>query len=101
MSLEALPPISESAMPREVREGSADDKKAYRAALGFERMLLRQLTEQIAESTQGSGDEDSESAGQGAYRSMVADSLADAIATGGGLGLAKDMYRSARKEPTL
>ena len=101
MSLDALPAIPETALPREVREGTADDRKAYRAALGFERMLVLQLAEQVAESTKGSGEEGSEPAGAEAYRSMLADSLADSIASGGGLGLAKDIYKSTRKEATL
>ena len=97
MSSTALPPINEAALPREVREGSVEDKNTYKAALGFERMLLHQLAEQIAEAAQAaSGSEEEQSAGMGAYQGMLADSLADAVTAGGGLGLAKNLYSSMR-----
>ncbi len=95
--LSALPSVPDSALPRAVREGSPADKQSYKAALGFERMLLHQLAEQIAEAAQAaSGGEDEQSAGMGAYQGMLADSLADAVTAGGGLGLARDLYSSLR-----
>ena len=40
----SLPPIDASLVPAEVRDGSKQDKQSYQAALGFERMLLGELT---------------------------------------------------------
>ena len=95
MSLEGLPSVSDAALPREVRDGSADDKKAYRAALGFERMLVAQLTEQLSDSATGSEEESSTPA---PYREMLSDALADGVIAGGGLGLAEQLYRGMRPE---
>jgi hypothetical protein len=47
----ALPPISDAALPRDVRAGSAEDKQAYKAALGFEQVLLGQLVKEMTAST--------------------------------------------------
>ena len=41
--LTGLPPIADSALPREIRDGSAADKKAYKAAMGFEQLFVGQL----------------------------------------------------------
>ena len=60
-----------------------------KAAFGFERMLLGQLTEQLAKSVQR--DEETESAATATYRDMLPDALADALVAGGGLGLAKSL----------
>ena len=46
--LSALPQVPESALPASVRTGSAKDKEAYRAALGFEQVLLGQLVKSMA-----------------------------------------------------
>src|SRR6185436_6480382 len=35
--------ISDTALPRDVRSGSAGDKRAYKAALGFEKVMLGEL----------------------------------------------------------
>lgn len=57
-----------------------------RAALGFERMLLVQLTEQLAKST-GSEDGEDTSAATQAYKDLLPGALADAMIAGGGIGL--------------
>jgi hypothetical protein len=41
--LSALPSVAETALPASVRAGTAEDRKAYKAALGFERLLLDQV----------------------------------------------------------
>ena len=60
-----------------------------RAALSFERQLVTQLTKQLAETAKPS-DED-ESAATGTYRDMLPGTLADAVISAGGLGLAKQL----------
>jgi hypothetical protein len=83
----ALPPIADSALPREVREGSAADRKAYKAALGFEQLLVGQLVEDM---TRGS------SLAEGPRASVVSDAMTEALQGAGGLGLAPDLYAAMK-----
>jgi Rod binding domain-containing protein len=87
----SLPPLAPGALPADVRAGSAEDRSAYAAALGFERVLVGELTKSL----QRTAGDDADRAG-GPYGSLVPEALADAIAAGGGLGLAHDLYRDAR-----
>lgn len=97
----ALPALNPSFIPAEVREGSAEDKKAYRAALGFERSLLQQLTKTMldtAKTEDTSSDEESgETAATQMYKDMLPDRLADSLIANGGIGLAEDLYRAVRQ----
>jgi Rod binding domain-containing protein len=100
----ALPPIDQSLVPAEVRNGSASDKKSYQAALGFERMLLGELTKAMAETAKPADGGDSESgsgqpedAASSMYMQMLPDQLADAVTAGGGLGLAQSFYDSIKE----
>jgi hypothetical protein len=85
--LGALPPVADSALPREVRAGSEADRTAYKAALGFERLLVVQLAEEM---TRGSSLEDGPRAG------VIADGMADALQHAGGLGLAPQLYAAMK-----
>ena len=87
--LAALPQVPDSALPRDVREGSQADRTAYRAALGFERMLVAQLLESA---TRGS------SLASGPHAAVARDALADALVAGGGLGLAARLHAEGRRE---
>ena len=99
-----LPPIDNSLLPAEIRNGSASDKKSYEAALGFERMLLGELTKAMADTVKpiDGGDSDSGDGGQpqdaasSMYTQMLPDQLADAVTANGGLGLAKSFYDSVK-----
>jgi len=88
-------PIDRALLPPEVRNGTAEDRKRYEAALGFERMLVSQLTQQLADTAKPAGGE--ESGASSAYRDMLPGAMADAIAQGGGLGLARDIARSLKE----
>lgn len=90
----ALPAVDPASLPREVREGGPEARRAYQAALGFERQLTGALLKAATPQEEGEGS----SAATGAYRDMASDALADAIAAGGGLGLAGDLYRALRPE---
>jgi Rod binding domain-containing protein len=97
----ALPPIDQAALPAEVRNGTKQDKKAYQAALGFERMLLGELTKAMADTAKpvdGGGDASSQpqDAASTMYMQMLPDQLADAVTANGGLGLAKGFYDSMK-----
>jgi Rod binding domain-containing protein len=99
----ALPPVDQAMVPAEVRNGTKQDKKAYQAALGFERMLLGELTKAMAETAKpiDGGDDDSSSQSKDAaasiYMEMLPDQLADAVTANGGLGLARSFYDSIKE----
>jgi Rod binding domain-containing protein len=97
----ALPPIDHSLIPAEVRNGSASDKKAYQAALGFERVLLGELTKVMADTAKPAGGDDAqpEDAASSMYMQMLPDQLADAVTANGGIGLAQSLYASIKERP--
>ena len=69
--------------------GAEKRTEAERAGLAFERMLLVQLTQQLARTAEPEGEESS--AATGAYRDLLPGALADAIVAGGGIGLAQHL----------
>ncbi len=91
----SLPPIDPAALPADVRNGTPQQRKSYDAALGFERMLVQQLTKSMAATTQSDGD-DAADAASSTYRSMLPDALADGITAAGGLGLARDLVKEIK-----
>jgi Rod binding domain-containing protein len=101
----SLPIVDQAALPAEVRNGTDKQKQAYAAALGFEQMLVQQLTKSLAQDAMGSGeDSGAEDGGAGTdsgasmYTDMVSSSLATGIAQQGGLGLANSLYQSLGME---
>lgn len=96
-----LPPIDQSTLPADIRNGSTDRKKSYEAALGFERMLVQQLTKSLADTANpidGGSTDDGSDDGTGSsdpatqsYQSMLPDTLTDNIMSAGGLGLARQL----------
>jgi Rod binding domain-containing protein len=105
----SLPPISQSLMPADIRNGDAKAKQAYQQGLGFEDMLVQQLTQQLAQtvtssSGDGSGDSsdssDSEDGTLGsdpsisAFAGLIPTALTQSIMSGGGLGVADQLARA-------
>ena len=105
----SLPPISQSLMPADIRNGDAKAKQAYQQALGFEDMLVQQLTQQLAQtvtssSGDGSGDssDSSDSAGgmlgsdssSNAFASLIPTTLTSSIMSSGGIGIAQQLARA-------
>jgi Rod binding domain-containing protein len=93
--------VAGATVPAAVREEGADAVGAYRAALQFESMLLKQmLAEALPESPTGSGQEEGFGGGEGgAFTATptpvsLPETVADAVAAGGGLGLAQQLYSS-------
>jgi Rod binding domain-containing protein len=83
-------------LPADVRNGGKQAKEAYGAALGFEKMLVKQLTKSLADSAAvGGGDE---GGAPPAYRDMISDGIADAITKAGGIGLAENLYKQVTPE---
>jgi len=85
--LTGLPQVAESALPAAVRNGSAKDKEVYKAALGFEQVLLGQLVKSMAADGPLS---------QGPYAAPVQDALSSGLVANGGLGLATNLYRALK-----
>jgi Rod binding domain-containing protein len=88
-SLAGLPAVADSALPADVRSGSAEDKKAYKAALGFEQVMLGELVKASTESTP---------LADGPYAGAVNDAFSSALANAGGTGLAAQLYAQIKKE---
>jgi hypothetical protein len=84
-----LPPISDASLPASVRSGSARERKEYRAAAGFEQVLIGQLVQELLP-------EDSELS-EGPYASTIQDSFAQGIAESGGFGLAGQLFETMQR----
>jgi hypothetical protein len=84
MSIDALPPL-----PPGVKATSPQDRDAYRAALGFEQMLLGELVKtMLPEGTMT----------EGPYAAPVQDALTEGLVSAGGIGLGAQLYPLLRKE---
>ena len=88
MTNSGLPSVADSALPAAVRNGSATDKQAYKAALGFEQMLVEQMVQTMA------GEDGPLS--QGPYAQQMQTTLSSAITGAGGLGLAQSLYKELK-----
>lgn len=91
-----LSAISGAPIPADVRAAGQDAQDAYKAALGFERMLLTQLTKTMFATAEADQDGEGESAATAAYKDMMPGTLADAVTGAGGIGLADDLYKTMR-----
>jgi Rod binding domain-containing protein len=86
MSFGSLPPVDQSLLPAAVRNAPPARRSAYEAALGFEQLLVQQLTSSLADSAQSTfGGEDSP------YAGMLPDALTHSVMDAGGLGLAPQL----------
>jgi Rod binding domain-containing protein len=98
----SLPPINAALEPAEIRNGDARAKKAYQEALGFEDVLVQQLTQQLA-ATVSSPSDSSDGSGGGsggmlgsdpsmnAFASLIPTALTQSIMSGGGIGIADNL----------
>jgi Rod binding domain-containing protein len=95
--------IPATAVPAEVKKAGEKATDTYKAALGFEQMLVKQLTKQLSDSAAlggdggDSGSDDSDSgagSSPAAYRDMVADQMASSITNAGGIGIAQNLYQT-------
>ena len=102
----SLPPIDSSLLPADIRGGDAKAKKAYQEALGFEDILVNQLTQQLAQtvvspSDDGSGNSSDSSGGilgsdpsTSMFASMIPTALTQSIMSSGGVGVADNLARA-------
>lgn len=84
-----LPTVPETALPAAVRSGSAEDKRRYSAALGFEQVMLGQLVKEMIPEDSGLA--------AGPYGSAVQDAFAQGIAGSGGVGLAAQLFKTMQE----
>jgi hypothetical protein len=89
MAINGLPPVPATALPAAVRNGSDSDKQAYKAALGFEQILLSQLVgEMLPKGTLT----------EGPYAAPMQEAFTSGLIADGGIGLAAQLYPSLRKD---
>lgn len=88
----SLPPIDQALLPASVRSepaGGPGPSQAYRAALGFEQLLVQQLSTSLTDSAQDAlGGQDNP------YGSLLPEALTTGVMDAGGLGLAKQLAPS-------
>ncbi|HET6508841.1 MAG TPA: hypothetical protein VFG42_18760 [Baekduia sp.] len=100
-TLSGLSPIDDSMLPADVRNGSKTDQDNYKAGLQFERQLVEQLTQTMADTTKaatagGSDDDQSSDATTDSYKQMLPGVMADAVMGAGGLGLARTIAQNLK-----
>jgi len=88
-AINGLPQVPTSALPAAVRAGSETDKQAYRAALGFEQIMLGQLVgDMLPKGTLT----------EGPYAAPIQEALTSSLVANGGIGLAAHLYPTLRKD---
>jgi Rod binding domain-containing protein len=104
-----IPPIDQSQLPASVRNGTPDTKKAYETALGFEQILVGELSKELAAtaSTSSDGSDSSTDGSSGllagdastnAYADLLPDALTSSIMSAGATGIAQQI--AAALNPT-
>jgi len=111
--------IMPTVLPPDVRAAGAKGQQLYKAALGFEQLLTKELTDQLAQTMQGTdamGSSDDGSSGSDDPSSqsifsmggtspvvsqMLPQSLSDGITQAGGLGIAHQLYLLLAKSTGL
>jgi Rod binding domain-containing protein len=88
--IEGLPAIPETALPAAVRNGTAKDKDAYRAAMGFEQVLLGTLVKSMT--SRGP-------MADGPYAAPVQEAFTGSLVANGGLGLGTQLYHALKDRP--
>jgi hypothetical protein len=78
-----------SAIPADVRAAGTEAVKDYKAAQGFEQMLVGQLVKEMVGTTGPLA--------EGPYASNLQDTLTGALVGGRGLGLAQQLYKEMQQ----
>jgi hypothetical protein len=106
-TISSVPPIDLANAPAAIRNGPTAAKQAYQVALSFERLLVDQLTKELAATATGTS-ADTSGAGGGlmgkdptssAYASMLPQTLTSSIMSGRGTGIA--MQLATALDPAL
>jgi hypothetical protein len=112
--------IMPTVLPPDVRAAGAKGEQLYKAALGFEQLLTQELTNQLAQTMQGTDGSDGSdsSSGDGSddpstqsifsmggsspvVSQMLPQALSDGITQAGGLGIAHQLYLMLAKSTGL
>jgi hypothetical protein len=112
--------IMPTVLPPDVRAAGAKGEQLYKAALGFEQLLTKELTDQLAQTMQGtdamgssddgSGDGSDDPATSSIFSmggtspvvsQMLPQALSDGITQAGGLGIAHQLYLMLAKSTGL
>lgn len=106
-----LPPIDASQLPADVRNATPARKQAYEAGLGFEQLLVQQLSQSLVDSANdpSSGDPSADPTdstdstgglgGGSPYASLLPDALTSGVMDAGGLGLARQLMDAMVTSP--
>lgn len=106
-----LPPIDQSLLPPDVRNGSPAAQKAYATGLAFEQVLVDQLSQELTQSVGADGSTDASSGGSSSdgvtdgsggllgssdpasstYGQLLPQALTSSIMSGGGIGIAQQL----------
>jgi hypothetical protein len=78
-----------SAIPADVRAAGTEAVKDYKAAQGFEQMLVGQLVKEMVGTTGPLA--------EGPYASNLQDTLTGALVGGRGIGLAQQLYKEMQQ----
>lgn len=107
-----LPPISAANEPADIRNGNSTAQKAYQEALGFEDILVQQLSQALAstvsspsdDSSLGSDGSDSSDSSSGgilgsdpstsSFSSLIPTALTQSIMSSGGVGIAQQLAQA-------
>jgi Rod binding domain-containing protein len=110
----ALPPIDTANEPADIRNGNTAAKNAYQEALGFEDVLVQQLTQELASTVTTPTDDTSLDGGSGdsggsggsgggilgsdpstsGFASLIPTALTQSIMSSGGLGIAQQLAQA-------
>jgi hypothetical protein len=109
----SLPPVNQALEPADIRNGNTQAKQAYQEALGFEDILMQELTQELAntvsspsddsgDSSDGSDDSSDDSSGgilgsdssTSGFASMIPTALTESIMSSGGTGIAAQLAKA-------
>jgi Rod binding domain-containing protein len=110
----SLPPINQALEPADIRNGNAQAKQAYQEALGFEDVLMQQLTQELASTVSSPGSDSSDGSGgssdgssadssggmlgsdpsTSAFASMIPTALTQSLMSSGGVGIADQLAKA-------
>jgi hypothetical protein len=121
LSITGLTPVDSSQLPANVRNGTPAQKQAYETALGFEQVLVGELSQELAATASSSGTDgsstDDGSSGDGTsgddsasglmgsdpassmYAQLLPQALTSSIMSAGGTGMAQEI--AAALDPSL
>ena len=110
MSFGSIGPVDQALLPDSIRNGTPEQKQAYTSALGFEQMLVDQLSQALASSASpdgsssdsgdGSGSDSSSGSGSllsgsdpasSTYAQLLPTALTSSVMSAGGLGIAQQL----------